>query len=105
LGLLRIGGYVCQSDQLHAGRGHGQDAAQFGELGVVAGGEQDPGHDANAARCRSASSWHPVSARSSNWSSSCRVKTADSPVPCTSTNSPVAVQTTFMSTLAATSSV
>ena len=50
------------------------------------------------------SSAQPTAPRSTSVSSSSRLNTDCSPVPCTSTKSPAPVQTTFMSTSAVTSS-
>src|SRR5450830_934161 len=94
-----------------------EDRAQLTELVRVVGREDEPGGHphtppwatrvigpASAAVWIAASSMVPPSARSSSASSSRRSNGAASAVPCTSTNNPRPVTTTFMSVSARTSS-
>src|SRR5205814_4419539 len=104
LGRLGIRRDVVQPDQLDVAHRGVQDATQFGQLLAVTGGQEYPAHDVRAVRWYAASVVQPAAANSSRVSSSARLNTACSPVPCTSTKSPASVHTTFMSTSATTSS-
>ena len=78
---------------------------QLTDLPGTAGGEQQSnGQAPSARRCASSSSLMPFVARSSSASTSPRANVPCSPVPCTSTNRPSLLMTTFMSTSATTSS-
>ncbi len=105
IGDVRHGGELVQVAGVHPDPGGLQDAAQLGELGGIAGGEDDPGrHRASASCCSPVSSAQPLTARSSSSPSSCRLNGSCSAVPCTSTKLPSPVHTTFISVWAATSS-
>src|SRR4051794_8347131 len=90
-----------------------QDAPQLDDLVRVPGGQHQPtggAHERAGRSAASASCWwrassrQPPTARSSRRSSSARSNAPRSAVPCTSTNRPSPVTTTFMSVPALTSS-
>ena len=87
-----------------------EEFTEFAKLAFVVRGQHQPGgraaHRVSARVSRwMAASWAvPSRARSSSWFSSSRSKGAPSAVPCTSTNLPEPVTTTFMSVSARTSS-
>src|SRR5436190_2913318 len=109
--------HIVESDQLDAEQ-RLEDPTELFDLALVTTRQDDAeAHNAaesswcgarsccsSASCCRWVSSAQPATARSSSWSSSGRSKGWPSAVPCTSTNSPVPVQTTFMSVSARTSS-
>src|SRR4029077_2503785 len=87
----------------HGDRRH-EDPAHLGEFLGIARGQEQLCHAPRASRWNSASDAHPATARSSSASSSSRRNGVPSAVPCTSTNDPSPVTTTFMSGSARTSS-
>src|SRR6185312_6411615 len=93
---------------IHVQAGHlaAQQFAELAELALVVGGEDELGchQPARVSRWISASWVVPISARSRRRLSSSRSNGAPSAVPCTSTNLPEPVTTTFMSVSARTSS-
>ena len=84
----------------------GEDLAQLAQLAGAPSGEKKDltAHSDSAFVCAVSSERIPAIASSSSWSSWARSKVPCSPVPCTSTNFPSLLMTTFMSTSALTSS-
>src|SRR5690606_22220707 len=103
--LHRLGAVV--PDPLQVGSRLRDDLLELGDLVLVVGREDDS-HDsapeASAAVWYSVRVAHPATPSSSSASSSRLSNGAPSAVPCTSTNSPRPVTTTFMSVSARTSS-
>ena len=105
LGDIGVGRDVVQADHLQVGHLGGEDAAQLAELLGVAGRQQERSSPEQGLLLElRPTAGSRTTARSSSASSSSRRNGTPSAVPCTSTNSPAPVTTTFMSVSARTSS-
>src|SRR5690606_23944133 len=83
---------------------HRQERPELRQLASTSGGHEQARHALMAVRCSAKSSCSPPCARSRSASSSARAKVPASPVPCTSTNSPLSSITMLASTSASRSS-
>ena len=110
LGHVVVGGHVVEPDHVDRTAGPAtsrmrRSSASFLALRVATSSLRAPGRASGRPLVSVGQrAEQPATARSSRALSSSREKTPASPVPCTSTKSPVPVQTTFMSTSALTSS-